>query len=238
MYLLIKRIIDIAFSITLIVLLVPLLVPIVIALRLTGEGEIFYLQDRIGYKNQRFKIFKFATMLKDSPNIGTGTITVRNDPRVTPVGKYLRMSKINELPQLLNVLFANMTLVGPRPFVDDTFAAYPRHVQERVYDIRPGLTGAGSIVYRDEEEIISNSDLPPAQCYREIIAPHKGELELWYQTHRSLWADLKLIVLTAMSVVFPDTRSLLYRWFPSAPRQTSVVEHVAEPLQQPVEPHS
>jgi lipopolysaccharide/colanic/teichoic acid biosynthesis glycosyltransferase len=199
-----------------------------VLLRFTGEREVFYLQDRIGHKNKRFKIFKFATMLKESPNIGTGTITVRNDPRVTAVGKYLRMSKVNELPQLFNVLLGSMSLVGPRPFVDDTFAAYPPHVQDRVYDIKPGLTGAGSIVYRDEEEIVSNSDLPPVQCYRELIAPHKGELELWYQSHRSFYVDLKLIVLTGLSVLIPDAKGLLYRWFPSAPRPTSVVEQVIE----------
>ena len=137
------------------------------------------------------------------------------------------MSKVNELPQLFNVLLGHMTLVGPRPFVDATFDAYPSHVQERIYDITPGLTGAGSIVYRDEEEIISNSELPPAQCYRELIAPHKGELELWYQDNRSLWVDLKLIVLTVASVLVPESRNLLYRSFPKAPRPTSVVEHVA-----------
>ena len=228
MYLITKRIIDIAFSITLIVLLAPLLVGVIVVLRFTGEREVFYLQDRIGYKNRKFKIFKFATMLKESPNIGTGTITVRNDPRVTAVGKYLRMSKVNELPQLLNVLLGSMSLVGPRPFVDDTFAAYPAHVQDRVYDIKPGLTGAGSIVYRDEEEIVSSSDLPPAQCYRENIAPHKGELELWYQNCRSFWVDFRLLLLTILSVFIPDTRSLLYYWFPTAPRPTSVVEQVIE----------
>ena len=212
----------------LIVLLAPLLLGVMVLLRFTGEREVFYLQDRIGFKNRKFKIYKFATMLKESPNIGTGTITLRNDPRVTPVGKYLRMSKVNELPQLFNVLFGSMTLVGPRPFVDDTFAAYPSHVQHRVYEITPGLTGAGSIVYRDEEEIISSSDLPPAQCYRELIAPHKGELELWYQDHRSLLVDFQLLVLTLLAVFVPDTSSQLYRWFPAAPRSTSVVEQVVE----------
>lgn len=196
-------------------------------LRFTGEREVFYFQKRIGLKNEYFNIFKFATMLKDSPNIGTGTITLRNDPRVTTLGKYLRMSKINEFPQLFNILLGDMTLVGPRPFVDETFAAYPDHVQKRVYDIRPGLTGTGSIAYRDEEEIISSSDLDPAQCYREVIAPHKGELELWYQENRSFWVDIKILVITLLSVLLPGKSSLLYRAFPTAPRPTSVVEHVA-----------
>ena len=227
MYRFVKRAIDIVFSIWLIVLISPLLIGVMIILRFTGEREIFYFQKRIGKKNEYFQIYKFATMLKDSPNIGTGTITLRNDPRVTAVGKFLRMSKINELPQLFNVLLGHMTLVGPRPFVDATFDAYPTHVQERIYDITPGLTGAGSIVYRDEEEIISNSELPPAQCYRELIAPHKGELELWYQDNRSLWVDFKLTLLTAASILLPESRNLIYRAFPKAPRPTSVVEQVA-----------
>ena len=227
MYRFVKRAIDIVFSIWLIVLISPLLIGVMIILRFTGEREIFYFQKRIGKKNEYFQIYKFATMLKDSPNIGTGTITLRNDPRVTAVGKFLRMSKINELPQLFNVLLGHMTLVGPRPFVDATFDAYPSHVQERIYDITPGLTGAGSIVYRDEEEIISNSELPPAQCYRELIAPHKGELELWYQDNRSLWVDFKLTLLTAASILLPESRNLIYRAFPKAPRPTSVVEQVA-----------
>lgn len=221
MYEFIKRIVDIAFSSLLILILSPLLIAVVVVLRFTGEREIFYLQKRIGHKNKPFQIYKFATMLKASPTMGTKSITLRNDPRVTVVGKYLRMAKINELPQLFNVLLGHMTLVGPRPFVDDTFDAYPPHVQEQVYNCWPGLTGTGSIAYRDEEDIISNSSLAPAECYREIIAPHKGELELWYQKNRSLWVDAKLLVLTALSVVNPSSSELLYRWFPTSPRPTS-----------------
>lgn len=213
-----KRLIDIVFASALIVLMSPVLVAVILILKFTGEREVFYLQKRIGYKNKYFSIYKFATMVKDSPNIGTRSITIRNDPRVTPVGKYLRMSKLNELPQLFNVLLGHMTLVGPRPFVDETFETYPPHVQERVYNIRPGLTGAGSIYYRDEEEIVSNSDLSPAQCYRELVSPHKGELELWYQANRSLIVDFKLLFLTAASVLVPGSRNLLFSFFPSAPR--------------------
>lgn len=227
MYDLAKRAVDILLSSIAIILLSPLLILTVVLLRFTGEREIFYLQKRIGYKNKYFNIYKFATMLKDSPNIGTKSITLRNDPRVTTVGKYLRISKLNEIPQLFNILFGHMTLVGPRPFVDATFDAYPQHVQDRVYDCRPGLTGAGSIAYRDEEEIISNSDLSPEQCYREVIAPHKGALEIWYQDNRSLFVDIKLILLTALSVLSPQASDLLYKFFPTAPRPESVMEEVA-----------
>jgi len=212
-----KRAIDIVVSASLLVLLSPLFLVVILVLRFTGEGEVFYLQKRIGYQNQYFRIYKFATMVKNSLNMGTGSITLRHDPRVTPVGKFLRLTKLNELPQLLNVLRGEMSLVGPRPFVDATFQAYPPHVQERVYNVKPGLTGIGSIVYRDEEGIISKSALPPADCYREVISPHKGALELWYQQHRSLWNDVKLLLLTVVAIVVPSGE-LVYRVFRGLPR--------------------
>ena len=103
------RFFDILFSSIALLLLSPLLVPIVMTLRLTGEGEVFFLQERIGKSSEKFKLFKFATMLKNSPNIGTGTVTMRGDPRVLPVGTFLRKPKISELPQLLNIFFGDMT---------------------------------------------------------------------------------------------------------------------------------
>ena len=229
MYQLIKRGADILLAGTLIIIISPLLILITLVLRFTGEREVFYLQKRIGFKNKYFNIYKFATMLKNSPNMGTKSITLRNDPRVTAVGRFLRMAKLNELPQLFNILLGDMTLVGPRPFVDATFAAYPEHVQQRVYDCRPGLTGAGSVVYRDEEEIISNSELPPAECYRQVIAPHKGELELWYQANHSLLVDFKLLLLTGLCVISPKSNELLYKFFPTAPRPSTVQEGL-EPI--------
>jgi lipopolysaccharide/colanic/teichoic acid biosynthesis glycosyltransferase len=121
MYPIVKRFFDFTFSLLGLIVLLPLLLPIAIGLKLTGEGEIFYKQNRIGYKNTHFGILKFATMLKNSSKIGTGAITVRNDPRVTVLGKYLRMTKINELPQLINVLLGTMSIVGPRPLMKVSF---------------------------------------------------------------------------------------------------------------------
>ena len=108
-----ERFFDIFFSGLALLVLSPLLVPIVLILRFSGEGEIFFLQERIGKGGQVFKLFKFATMLKDSPNIGTGTVTMKGDPRVLPVGKFLRKTKINELPQLLNIFFGDTSVIGP-----------------------------------------------------------------------------------------------------------------------------
>ncbi len=216
MYRFFKRVIDIVVASVAIVILLPLLIPVMIGLRLTGEGYVFYKQKRIGLNNKYFHILKFATMLKDSPNMGSGSITLRNDPRVTPMGGFLRKTKINELPQIFNILVGDISLVGPRPLVDKTFNAYSADVREVVYNVKPGLTGIGSIVFRDEESLISNSDLDPHSYYENTIAPYKGKLELWYQKRASIWLDFKIIFLTAWVILFSKS-SLPYKMFKSLP---------------------
>lgn len=216
MYIVLKRLLDIVVSFIAIVILLPLLIPVMIGLKLTGEGYIFYKQKRIGLNNKYFYILKFATMLKDSPNMGSGSITLRNDPRVTPMGGFLRKTKINELPQIFNILLGDISLVGPRPLVDKTFNAYSEEVRKVIYKVKPGLTGIGSIVFRDEESLISNSDLEPHAYYEKVIAPYKGELEMWYQKNASMWTDIKIIFLTAWVVMFSKSE-LPYKMFDSLP---------------------
>ena len=201
-YSFLKRVLDLTLSLVTLIILSPLFIVIVIALKFTGEGEVFYLQKRIGLKNKYFNIYKFATMLKNSPNMGTGSITLRDDPRVTPVGKFLRITKINELPQILNVIRGDMSIVGPRPLVDKTFNAYPDSIRPYVYDSKPGITGIGSIIFRDEEKLISDSSLPPHEFYEKHVAPYKGALEMWYQRNKSIFTDIKLIFLTAWVILF------------------------------------
>lgn len=218
LYLAIKRFFDILVSLLVIIILSPLLIPIIIGLKLTGEGYIFYYQKRIGFRNKYFNIIKFATMLKDSPNMGTGLITLRNDPRVTPMGGFLRKTKINELPQVFNVLLGDMSIVGPRPLVDKTFNAYPEHIRYKVYNCKPGITGIGSVVFRDEEDLMSKTTMPPAEFYDKQIAPYKGELELWYQQKQSFWVDLMIIFLTVWVVLFPKSK-LMYKVFKDLPKR-------------------
>lgn len=218
MYKVLKRLLDIVVSFMAIVILLPLLIPVMIGLKLTGEGYIFYKQKRIGLNNKYFSILKFATMLKDSPNLGSGSITLRNDPRVTPMGGFLRKTKINELPQIFNILLGDISLVGPRPLVDRTFNAYSEEVRKVIYKVKPGLTGIGSIVFRDEESLISNSDLEPHAYYGKVIAPYKGELEMWYQKNASMWTDIKIIFLTAW-VVMLSKSELPYKMFESLPNK-------------------
>ncbi|MBC7777733.1 MAG: sugar transferase [Phycisphaerae bacterium] len=216
MYLLIKRLFDILAATIALILLTPLFIIIIIALRLTGEGEVFYRQSRVGFRKQNFQIWKFATMLKNSPNMGTGSLTLRNDPRVTSVGKFLRKSKINELPQLFNLLTGDMSLVGPRPQMKVDFEAFSITVQEVIYNVHPGITGIGSIIFRDEEHLLSVPERDPRQFYVEHIAPYKGKVEIWYQQHLSFWTDLRLVLLTAWAVLNPKS-NLHFRVFRDLP---------------------
>jgi lipopolysaccharide/colanic/teichoic acid biosynthesis glycosyltransferase len=207
MYEFFKRLLDLVVSLISLIILLPVFIPIIIILKFTAEGEIFYFQERIGINNSRFQIWKFSTMLKNSMDMGSGSITLQNDFRVTKIGVFLRKTKINELPQIINILKGDISLVGPRPLVTKTFLAYNEEIQSKIYNVKPGLTGIGSIVFRDEESIISAvTDENPHDYYKRVIAPYKGELEMWYQNHRSLYLDFQLIFITGWAIVFPETR--------------------------------
>ena len=219
MYKFFKRLLDIVVSFISLIILLPVFIPIIIILRFSAEGEVFYFQERYGIYNSRFQIWKFATMLKNSMNMGTGSITLQNDPRVTRIGSFLRKTKINELPQIINILKGDISLVGPRPLVTKTFTAYNEHVQSKIYNVKPGLTGIGSIIFRDEESIISVvTDEDPHEFYKRVIAPYKGELEMWYQDHKSFFVDLKLIFLTAWVIISPNS-NLYEKWFKDLPKR-------------------
>lgn len=211
-----QRVLDIVFSGLALLLLSPLLLPIVVILRLTGEGEVFYVQQRVGRGGRLFGLYKFATMLKNSPSIGTGTVTVKGDPRVLPVGRFLRRTKINELPQLLNILLGDMSIVGPRPQTQRCFDAFPAASQAEIVKVRPGLSGIGSIVFRGEEDLLHASD-EPERFYDEVIMPYKGKLEEWYVAHQGLWTYLVCIVVTAWVVLRPESRSV-WKAFPELPQ--------------------
>jgi lipopolysaccharide/colanic/teichoic acid biosynthesis glycosyltransferase len=155
-------------------------------------------------------------MLKNSPNMGTGDITTRNDPRVLPVGRFLRKTKINELPQLVNIFIGDMSVVGPRPLTRNNYNAYSDDVRACISRMTPGLSGVGSIVFRDEEAYVSRSSNPVAY-YNERIAPVKGALEKWYFANRSLYVDAMVILLTVWAVVNPKS-DLIYSVFPDLPR--------------------
>ncbi len=219
MYKFSKRFLDLVVSIIAIIILLPIFLPIIIVLRFSAEGEVFYFQERYGLHNSKFQIWKFATMLKNSINLGSGSITLRNDPRVTRIGSFLRKTKINELPQIINIIKGEISLVGPRPLVAKTFNAYSNDVQSKIYNVKPGLTGIGSIIFRDEEKIISAvNNENPHEFYKRVIAPYKGELEMWYQENNSFFLDLQLIIMTAWVILFPNS-NLYEKWFNDLPKR-------------------
>jgi lipopolysaccharide/colanic/teichoic acid biosynthesis glycosyltransferase len=199
-----QRLLDIVFSSLALVVLAPLLCPVILVLRFTGEGQVFFRQQRVGRGGQMFNLLKFATMLKNSPNIGTGTVTLKDDPRVLPVGKVLRRTKINELPQLLNILTGDMSLIGPRPQTRRCFDVFPADSQNEIIKVRPGLSGVGSIIFRDEEEMM-HASRDADRFYDEVIMPYKGLLECWYVQNQGLLTYMKCICLTAWVVAFTDS---------------------------------
>lgn len=214
-----KRILDILFAGLAIIVLSPILCFISIILKVTGEGKIFYMQTRVGMNGRHFRLLKFATMLENSPNIGTGSITIKNDYRVLRVGKFLRLSKLNELPQLWNILIGDMSVVGPRPMVPETFARYDLAAQSILNTVRPGLTGVGSVVFRNEERLLDGRENPVA-FYIEEIAPFKSRLEVWFVQNNTLWNYFKLIFLTIWVVLFPSSDLVLstFKGLPKIPR--------------------
>jgi lipopolysaccharide/colanic/teichoic acid biosynthesis glycosyltransferase len=197
-------------------LLCPLLLPIVVMLKLSGEGEVFFLQKRVGKGGLPFNLFKFVTMLKDSPNVGSGTVTLKSDPRVLPVGKFLRKTKINELPQLLNVLLGDMSIVGPRPQTQRCFDVFPENLKQIITEIRPGLSGLGPIVFRDEENILAEKE-ESVEFYDNIIAPYKGKVEAWYVENQTIFSYFTVIFVTIWVVLFPRS-PLVWQFFKGIPK--------------------
>jgi lipopolysaccharide/colanic/teichoic acid biosynthesis glycosyltransferase len=210
-----QRFFDIIFSGIALVLLSPLLLPLMFILRVTGEGEIFFPQNRVGRGGKHFKLYKFATMLKDSPYMGTGTVTVKNDPRILPMGGFLRKTKINELPQLINIFNGDMSVIGPRPQTQRCFNAFPLSSQNEISKVRPGLSGIGSIIFRNEENMMhANND--PNKFYDEIVMPYKGSLEEWYVANHNICSYFSLIGLTIW-VVLGLNFGLVWKLFKDLP---------------------
>ena len=209
------RIFDLLFSFTGLLFLSPFLLLIAIILLCNYENKIFYLQARIGRNKKKIKVIKFATMLEDSPNIGSGTITLKDDPRIFPIGKILRKYKINELPQLFNVVKGDMSLVGPRPLTKDGFNMYSIGSQNKISKVRPGLSGIGSLYFRNEEILLqdkSNINF----IYKELIMPYKENLEVWFYNNKSMNNYFKIIFFTVFEVIKPGTLDL-FKIFPNLP---------------------
>ena len=198
------RFFDILFSGLAIIILFPFMLPIMIGLKLTGEHDIFYCQERVGKGGKIFKVLKFATMMRNSENMPGGVLTQKNDPRILPMGKFLRKTKINELPQLINIFIGQMSVIGPRPQAKRHYDLYSPEVKAAIDTIPPGLSGIGSIVFRDEEDML-NAVEDRDEFHDKIIAPYKGELEIWFTRHRNVINYFKLIFLTVLAVLKPSS---------------------------------
>jgi lipopolysaccharide/colanic/teichoic acid biosynthesis glycosyltransferase len=217
------RLCDLLISSIAMVILFPFMLPIAVGLKLTGEHYIFYLQPRVGNGGKDFLVFKFATMLKNSPNLVGGVLTQKNDPRILPMGKFLRKTKINELPQLINIFLGQMSFVGPRPQARRHYELYSLPVRKAIDAVPPGLTGIGSVVFRDEESILDEVPGDRDQFHDTIVAPYKGELEVWWTANRTLGNYFMLIFLTAWALVSP--RSKLWKtWFKGLPETPNTLK--------------
>ncbi|MFY9284273.1 MAG: sugar transferase [Miniphocaeibacter sp.] len=193
-----KRTFDIvASTIGLLILGIPLAI-IALIIKITSEGPVFYRQTRVGKNNRDFKIFKFRTMIVDADKKGM-LITVGEDKRITKIGKFLRKTKLDELPQLINVFIGNMSFVGPRPEVRKYVELYD-DFQRNVLKIKPGITDLASIKYRDESTLLGKSE-NPEKTYIEEIMPIKLNINLEYITKISLLYDIKLIFLTLFRII-------------------------------------
>lgn len=209
------RFFDILLSGIAILILLPFMIPIIIALKFTGEHDIFYFQERIGKDHKPFKVIKFATMMRNSSQMPGGLITMENDPRVLPMGKFLRRTKINELPQLLNIFVGQMSIIGYRPFVPEHFALYSDEVQAQLIKSTPGLSGIGSVFFHSEEEILHSVE-DPNYFHDNVITPYKGDLECWYIQNKNFFNYIKLIICTIIIIIFPNNKKWKM-WFNDLP---------------------
>jgi lipopolysaccharide/colanic/teichoic acid biosynthesis glycosyltransferase len=214
------RFFDILFSALAIIVSLPFMLPVMIGLKLTGEHYVFYTQTRVGRYGRDFGLLKFATMLKDSPNMKGGTFTYKNDPRVLPMGKFLRKTKINELPQLVNIFLGQMSIVGFRPLVRKGYDVYSDAVKQKLHNAKPGLSGIGSIMLRNEEEILQEIDDKQA-FYDTVIMPYKGALESWFVAHYTLANYVKIIFVTVIAVLKPSSNAWqkTFKGLPSVPQE-------------------
>ena len=195
-----RRALDVVVSLAGLLVLSPLLALIALLVKATSAGPVLFVQERVGRGLVPFRLFKFRTMVADAPARGPA-ITVGSDARVTRVGGFLRRTKLDELPQLVNVLRGDMSLVGPRPEVPKYVALYGE-AERRIFTVRPGITDPSSLLYRDESAVLATYP-DPERAYREVVLPHKIAVSLAYADSRTVLSDVGLLVRTALRLVTP-----------------------------------
>jgi len=194
-----RRLFDAAASAAGLVVLSPLFALLAIWIKLDSSGPVFYRGERVGKDGRLFRMFKFRSMVRDAAEMGPG-LTARGDPRVTRAGRVLRSTKLDELPQLINVLRGEMSLVGPRP-EDPRYVALYSPDQRRILSMRPGMTSLASLKYRDEEDLLWNDDVD--DLYSRFLMPRKLEIDLAYVDTRTVWSDFKVLAMTIAALFRP-----------------------------------
>lgn len=192
-----KRLFDLCAAIVGLILLLPVFGAVAIAIKLDSPGSVFFRGKRVGKDGNIFYIYKFRTMVADAAQRGPG-ITTRTDNRITRVGRFLRRTKIDELPQLINVIKGEMSLVGPRP-EDPAYVAHYTPEQRKVLTVLPGITSAASLAFRNEEQLLQGANWE--RIYLEEVMPRKLAIELAYLERRTWWTDLGLIVKTIFEII-------------------------------------
>jgi lipopolysaccharide/colanic/teichoic acid biosynthesis glycosyltransferase len=194
-----KRVMDLLFAVGGLLLFSPLMLAIAVAIKLDSPGPVFFRQERVGRYGRPFRIHKFRTMVERAEQQGR-QITVGQDPRITRVGRWIRDRRFDELPQLIDVLKGDMSIVGPRPEVPRYVAMYAPQVREKVLSVRPGVTDPGALAYRHEAELLARAEDPERE-YVEVIMPRKLEQAMAYAERASVWTDLVLIGRTLRVLV-------------------------------------
>ena len=212
------RLLDIFFALLGFVALSWVFLCAIIGLLCTGEHKVIYRQKRVGKGGRDFTLYKFATMLENSPNLPGGFITQENDPRILFFGSYLRRTKVNELPQLWNILKGDMSFVGPRPQARVHYEIYTDEQKRLINDLEPGITGVGSLFFRNEDAILAASGKSYEYFHDEVITPYKGKLEHWYAENKSTRLYLLIVYLTALTIINRNYNVL--RHFEGLPRPT------------------
>lgn len=206
MYSFFKRTADIVFALIGLAISIPILLFCIIMLLLSGESSPIYTSYRIGKNGELFKMFKLRTMARNSR--GKNPLTSHNDNRVSFLGRFLRFTKIDELPQFFNILSGDLSFVGPRPLLPEVFIFYPIEVQKKLNTIPPGVTGIGSIVFRNEAKLFKKAKGAHGDFYKEYIAPVKGDLEMWYVKNRSIRVDFKILIFTIAAVIYGQVKTI------------------------------
>ena len=194
-----KRLFDLFWVIPGLLLLSPILLLVAIWIKTDSAGPVFFRQVRVGKGGEEFRVFKFRTMVPDAESRGL-KITVGGDPRITEPGRFLRKYKLDELPQLFNVLFGEMSLVGPRPEVPEYVELYPAAVREKVLSVKPGITDLASLEYKDENDLLRGAE-NPREVYIHEIMPRKLDYYVQHVDQRTMWFDFIIILRTIAAVV-------------------------------------